>query len=83
MNCGHCGAELPSRPTARVIMTGILFVAAALLLVVFVHVAIVVLAGMLLLIVGGSLLTGALKVMLRRCPKCGRFSPLGSKLIVR
>jgi hypothetical protein len=72
MNCRHCGARLPARPTARVIMTGLLFVAAGLVLVVLVRLAVVVLASVILLVVGGSFLTGAFRATVRRCPLCDR-----------
>ena len=71
MNCPHCGVQLPQRPTTRVIMTGILLVAAGLLLVLLVHLAVVVLASVILLAVGGSFLTGAAKARVARCPSCG------------
>lgn len=73
MNCRHCGVGLSSRPMARVIMTGLLLVVGALVLLVLVHLAVVMLAGVLLLVAGGTMLTGAVRIWMRRCPSCGRF----------
>lgn len=72
MNCRHCSARLPSRPTARVIMTGVLFVAAGLVLLLLVHLAVIVLASVVMLVVGASFLTGAFKAKVRHCLNCGR-----------
>jgi Flp pilus assembly protein TadB len=68
MNCRHCGAELPKRPRARSIITGILFVAAAVVLLLFVHFPVIVLAAVLMAVVGAAFLRGRP----RRCARCGR-----------
>lgn len=67
MNCPHCGAALPGR--ARFIMTGLIFVALALVLLLFVRLPVVVLAALLLAVVGASLLRGSMRP--KRCSKCG------------
>jgi hypothetical protein len=74
MNCPHCGAQLPRRPAARVIMTGILMVAAGLILVLFVHLAVVVLASVILAAMGATFLRGAFQARILRCPSCGDAS---------
>lgn len=68
MNCPHCGAALASR--ARFIMTGVMLIAAALVLLLFMHLPVVVLAAVLLGVVGASLLRGGARP--RPCPRCGK-----------
>ena len=68
MNCPHCGAALPGR--ARFIMTGLIFIALALVLLLFVRLPVVVLAAVLLAVVGASLLRGSARP--KRCTRCGK-----------
>jgi Flp pilus assembly protein TadB len=67
MNCPHCGAALPGR--ARFIMTGLIFIALALVLLLIVRLPVVVLAAVLLAVVGASLLRGSARPI--RCSRCG------------
>lgn len=73
MNCPHCGAPLPSRPRARMIMTGIVFCGAAFVLLLIIHIAIVVLAAVLLTVVGVSSFKAALRAGQPRCPSCRKL----------
>jgi hypothetical protein len=77
MNCPTCGSARPRRPTARIFMTGSLFVAAAIVLIIFIHLAVVVLASTVLLLFGISMLTGAYKARGGRCTRCGGQLRLG------
>ena len=70
MHCSHCGAPLPSR--ARTIMTGILFVAGALVLLLFVRLPVFVLASVLLAVVGASMIRGSFKAKVSACRRCRR-----------
>lgn len=74
MNCPHCEAQLPRRPTARVIMTGTLLVAAGFILLFFVHLPVVVLASVILVATGATFLRGASQARILRCPSCGHVS---------
>jgi len=73
MNCPHCGATLPSRPRARMIITGILFCAAAFVLLLIIHIAVVVLAAVLLVVVGVSSFKAALRAGPARCLACRKW----------
>lgn len=68
MTCPHCGATLPLRPRARMILTGVLFCAAAFVLLLFVRLGVVVLAAVLMVVVGVSSFKAASKR--QRCPRC-------------
>ena len=71
MSCPRCGTALRKRPRARMIITGALFLAAAILLLLFVHVAVVVVGAVLMAVVGISSLQGARRANVPRCPACG------------
>jgi Flp pilus assembly protein TadB len=70
MLCPHCGAEVPSR--GRTIITGILFVVAALVLLLFVRLPVVVLAAVLLAVTGATMVRGGFKAKVRVCRRCRR-----------
>jgi hypothetical protein len=72
MNCPHCGAELHQRNRARLIMTGIGFIAAAMIVVFVMHLAVVILAGFVLALIGAYFLKWALVMNGLWCRKCGR-----------
>jgi hypothetical protein len=73
MNCKNCGTRLPSRPTVRFLMTGLLLVLAGLVLLLFLHLAVIVLASVVLVVFGATLMRGALRRRLGRCPSCGHL----------
>lgn len=70
MNCSACGAVLTKRPRARLIMTGVLFLATALALLLFIHIGVVAVGAVLMGIVGVSSLQAARKAGVPRCPRC-------------
>lgn len=70
MRCPHCGALRPSR--ARTMMTGSLFIAAAVILLLFVHFPVVVLAAVLLAVTGAAMVRGGFKAKLAVCRRCRR-----------
>lgn len=73
MNCPHCGARLPSRPRARMLLTGTIFIVAAIVLVLFVRLGVAVLASVLMLVVGTSSFKVAAKGRIANCPSCRRL----------
>lgn len=75
MNCPSCGVNLPRRPTARIVVTGSLLIAAGFLLLLFVHIAVVVLASVVLAAFGATMLSGAKRARLGRCPSCRAHLP--------
>jgi hypothetical protein len=70
MHCPHCGTELPSR--GRTIITGMLFIAAALVLLLFVRLPVFVLAAVLLAVTGATMVRGGFKAKVRVCRRCRR-----------
>jgi hypothetical protein len=70
MRCPHCGAELPSR--ARTMMTGSLFIAAAVILLLFVHFPVAVLAAVLFAVMGAAMVRGGFKAKVMACRRCRR-----------
>jgi hypothetical protein len=71
MLCPHCGTELPSR--VRTVITGILFIAGALVLLLFVRLPVFILAAVLLAVVGSSMVRGGFKAKLVACRRCRRL----------
>ncbi len=71
MNCFQCGAYLPRRPASRSIIAGTIFIAAGLILVMFVRLAVVVLASVLAVGFGATVIRGALQARVSHCPSCG------------
>lgn len=72
MNCPHCGTELPSRPRARMITTGLIFIVGAFVPLFFVHLPVVVLASVLSVTFGTSMIRGAIRTKTGVCRRCGR-----------
>ena len=72
MNCPTCGAELQQRNRTRLIITGIGFFAAALVLVALLHLAVVILAGVVLIVIGVYFVSWAVKANGLWCRECGR-----------
>ena len=72
MNCPHCGAKLQQRNRTRLIVTGIGFFLAALVLVALLHLAITILAGVVLIAIGIYFVTWAVKLNGLWCSRCGR-----------
>lgn len=73
MICSHCGAALPRRSRLRTIITGILFIAAAVVLLWFLHFPIFVLTAVLLAAAGAAMIRGNKRVRAVRCIRCGRL----------
>jgi hypothetical protein len=73
MICPHCGAELPRRGRARFFITGSLLIAAALVLVLFIHLAVAVLAAVIMVTAGSTFFKGAAKAGYLRCKNCGKL----------
>ena len=72
MSCPTCGAELQQRNRTRLIVTGIGFFAAALVLVALLHLAVVILAGVVLIVIGVYFVSWAVKSNGLWCRECGR-----------
>lgn len=72
MNCPRCGAVLPARPRARMIITGAIFIVAAFVLLLFVRLPVAVVAAVLMAVVGASSLKAVRHPKPMRCAKCGR-----------
>jgi hypothetical protein len=72
MNCPACGAALQQRNRTRLIITGIGFFAAALVLVALLHLAVVILAGVVLIAIGVYFVSWAVKGQGLWCSACGR-----------
>lgn len=70
MHCPTCGAALTKRPRARLIITGAIFLATALALLLFIHIGVVAVGAVLMGIVGTSSLQAARKAAVPRCPRC-------------
>lgn len=70
MHCSHCGAEVPSR--GRTIITGILFMAGAIVLLLFVRLPVFILAAVLLAVCGAAMVRGGFKAKVRVCRRCRR-----------
>ena len=72
MNCPRCGSPLHQRNRARLIVTGIGFVVAAMVLVFLAHLAVVILAAAVLAMTGAYFLKWALLMNGLWCRECGR-----------
>ena len=72
MNCPRCGAVLPARPRARMIISGAIFIVAAFVLLLFVRLPVAVVAAVLMAVVGASSLKAVRHPKPMRCPNCGR-----------
>lgn len=72
MKCPHCGAELPSRPRARLFTTGLIMIVGALALLIFVHFPVMVLAVTLSITFGSTMIRSAFKTQTGTCRRCRR-----------
>jgi hypothetical protein len=72
MNCPHCGGTLQQRNRTRLVITGAGFLAAALLLVILIHLAVVFLAGVVLVAIGAYFVAWAIRSNGLFCQDCGR-----------